>query len=270
MSLRMSDIRNFTTETDTFGLASLEYPAQDSAANPDMAPSTPSACTFSSLPNELLIEVFKVAPTIQSAVSLSATSRLLHAVWLRNNNCITRSIANSTIPATAEAIDYAILETDCREQLDINGTPPPHLWLPNLVHIADLCASAHALYQSPEDDVTLHPGKSSYYMVRLCLLAFEFPELRDKLHDRLLAASPRKLREYVGITYSIMLYQDKEEADRQGSLQYRCRLPNVVYPLPEFSPDRWLYTEQVLMSAQHDLRSGYTELPAAIDGYMIS
>ncbi|KAI5203387.1 hypothetical protein E4T39_04237 [Aureobasidium subglaciale] len=182
-----------------------------------MVSSVPSAYGFSSLPNELLLQIFEVAPTVQSAVCLSGTSKLLHAIWLQNNSCIIRSIANSTLPAAEEAINYAILETNCRKGLDIDSTPPAYLWLPNLLRITGLCASAHAHYQPQFDDVTTSiPEMSSYYLVRLCSLAFEFPELRDKLHDRLLAASPHKLREYLRIAYSMMLCQDKEESARQG------------------------------------------------------
>lgn len=241
-----------------------------------MAPSASTTTGFLSMPTELLIRIFEDCPDIPTSVRLSSVHKLLHNIWLDNNDYIVRSIAKSTIPRAKEAMDLAVLETRCRRHISHEIPPPSHLWLPNLVRILDLSATAHAgcvsyrAMWSPRDDL---PDLACYYPIRLCVLAFEYPEARGALHARLQTSSANQLRDYYKLYTAIQNPLSDEEATRQGlraSIFEPSRFQH--YRSVEFTEDRWAYTRQVIVSAMRDRRNGTNELPelpAAIDGYAI-
>ncbi|THW17158.1 hypothetical protein D6D23_08233 [Aureobasidium pullulans] len=241
-----------------------------------MAPSASTTTGLLSMPTELLIRIFEDSPDIPTSVRLSSVHKLLHDIWLDNNDYIVRSIAKSTIPQAKEAMDLAVLETRCRRHISHEIPPPSHLWLPNLVRILDLSATAHAgcvsyrAMWSPRDDL---PDLACYYPIRLCVLAFEYPEARGALHARLQTSSANQLRDYYKLYTAIQNPLSDEEATRQGlraSIFEPSRFQH--YRSVEFTEDRWAYTRQVIVSAMRDRRNGTNELPelpAAIDGYAI-
>ncbi|KAG9548782.1 hypothetical protein KCU71_g10429, partial [Aureobasidium melanogenum] len=161
-----------------------------------------------STPNDILIGVYKACPTVQTAIRLSKVNKLLRAVWLENNNDnrIAKTIITATTPAGAQATSYAVTQTRVRASMDSDEQVPLNLWLPNLTRIVDLCASALAAYAErrkiikdrhtmPEPIVVEASSPESYYLVRRCVLAFEFPELRDALYEEVSKTSQDRLAE---------------------------------------------------------------------------
>ncbi|KAK6003720.1 hypothetical protein QM012_009491 [Aureobasidium pullulans] len=188
-----------------------------------------------SLPNDILLEVYKACPSAQTAVQLSAVNKLLHSIWLDNNNAnhIIRAIVTTTTPAAAQAISYAITETRLHSSMESNEQVPLNLWLPNLIRIMDLCASALAAYAArrkldrdrsirPRTLKTEAPSPESYYLLRRCVLAFDLPELRDALYDELSTTSQETLAEACDLQHFLNRQSSMEETIRQEVL-FRMR-----------------------------------------------
>jgi hypothetical protein len=148
-----------------------------------------------SLSNELLIAIYSAVPTLESAVSLSGTSRRLRAVWLEHSNHIITSILSATTPAYEDALDLAVKEETwassgtsdtqsaqyrLRPASSTTPTPvPARLCLPRLLQNAQLASSAAAAWMAEEFDRKyggrfkgIHaPVEPSYYMMRKLLFA---------------------------------------------------------------------------------------------------
>jgi hypothetical protein len=153
-----------------------------------------------SLSNELLIAIYSAVPTLESAVSLSGTSRRLRAVWLEHSNHIITSILSATTPAYEDALDLAVKEETwassgtsdtqsaqyrLRPASSTTPTPvPARLCLPRLLQNAQLASSAAAAWMAEEFDRKyggrfkgIHaPVEPSYYMMRKLLFARRHPE----------------------------------------------------------------------------------------------
>ncbi|KAH0336538.1 hypothetical protein KCU81_g8512, partial [Aureobasidium melanogenum] len=166
-------------------------------------------------------------------------NKLLRAVWLENNNDnhIVKTIITATTPAAAEAISYAVMETRVCASMDSDEQPPADLWLPNLSRIVDLCTSALAAYiahrKLASDRSTMPtrtveiPSPESYYLVRRCVLAFEFTEARDALYEEISAASRERLAEACDMQHFLNQQSSMKESIHQGVL-FRMRFYESV------------------------------------------
>ncbi|KAH0369314.1 hypothetical protein KCU65_g3443, partial [Aureobasidium melanogenum] len=213
-------------------------------------------------------------------------NKLLRAVWLDNHNAnhIAKTIITATTPAAAEAISYAIMETRLRASMDSDEQPPINLWLPNLNRIVDLCASAIAAYVArrkmvserstrPLSEVEL-PSPESYYLVRRCVLVFEFPELRDALYEEVSTTSRERLAEACDMQHFLNRQSGMKETIRQGVL-FRMRFfkpasEDFSEDDLELHEDGWNYAIDVLGTAdwiKHH-KDDAPQLLAAIQGYV--
>lgn len=241
-----------------------------------------------SLPNDILIEVYKSCPTIQTAIRLSTANKLLCSVWLDNNNAnyIAKAIVTATTPAAAQAISYAMMETRLRASFDCDQPPPIQLWVPYLMRIIDLCASAIAAYVARRKSLVERcikpmptevevPSPESYYLVRRCVLAYEFPELRDALYEEVSNTSRDRLAEACDLQHFLSRQSNMEETIRQGAL-FRMRFfepqsEDFSEHDLELHEDGWNYANDVLRTADwiQAHPSAAHELLAAIQGYVV-
>lgn len=239
------------------------------------------------LPNDILIAIFGKCPNVQTAIRLSMVNKLLHAIWLENNNDnrIAKTIMTATTPAGAQAISYAVMETRVRASMDSDEQVPLNLWLPNLTRIVDLCASALAAYAErrkvikdrhtmPEPIVVEVPSPESYYLVRRCVLAFEFPELRDALYEQVSKTSQDGLAEACDLQHFLNRQSSMEETIRQGVLFrmrfYKPASEDFSEDDLELHEDGWNYAKDVLGTADWITYHPDTahELLASIQGYV--
>ena len=242
-----------------------------------------------SLPNDILIDVYKACPTVQTAVRLSAANKLLRSVWLDNNNAnyIVKAIITATTPAAAQAISYAMMETRLRTLFNSDEPPPIHLWVSSLMRITDLCASAIAAYVARRKSIVDRsirpmpieveiPSPESYYLVRRCVLTFEFPELRDTLYEEVSSTSRDRLAEACDLQHFLNQESDMEETTRQGVL-FRKRFyepfsEDFSEDDLELHKDGWNYANDVLGTANWilDHPNDAQKLLAAIQGYVVN
>lgn len=118
------------------------------------------------------------------------------------------------------------------------------------------------------------PSPESYHLVRRCVLAFEFPELRDALYQEVLQTSRERLAEACDLQRFLNRQSDMEETIRQGVL-FRMRFYEPISE--DFSEDDlelhedgWNYAGDVLGTAdwiKYHRDDAHTLL-AAIQGYV--
>lgn len=144
------------------------------------------------LPAELLIQVFAASDAILDALHLSATNRLLHAVWLEHSKPIVESILKPTLPAFDEAVQLAYTEVQLEStESSIDSSPSFRGCLPTLLQNADLCASVCLAYSSGCKDAAL-PAVSYYFLRRIGLEIIHY-QLRDDIYLELRSMSTEEL-----------------------------------------------------------------------------
>ncbi|KAK5687555.1 hypothetical protein LTS10_001694 [Elasticomyces elasticus] len=99
------------------------------------------------LPNELLISIFEAIPDILAALRFASADKRLRGIWNDDTtgHQIIRVILSSQIPAYDEALDLATTEVEVAES-QISLSIPPSLWLPRLLHNAELARSVRCLF----------------------------------------------------------------------------------------------------------------------------
>ena len=103
------------------------------------------------LPTELICLIFTSAPDIHTAVSLSATNRRLHGMWLEKSELFALQILKSSIIAYPQAVDLAIAEERLEGQLRhtnalTTAKPPVHHYAARLLRNDELAKSAAAAF----------------------------------------------------------------------------------------------------------------------------
>ena len=144
------------------------------------------------LPAELLIQIFAASDAIPDALHLSATNRLLNAVWLEHSKPIIESILKPTLPAYDEAVQLAYTEVQLEStESSIDSSPSFRGCLPTLLRNADLCASVCLAYSPVCKDATL--AAVSCYFLRRIGLGFIHYQLRDDIYLELRSMSTEEL-----------------------------------------------------------------------------
>jgi hypothetical protein len=215
-----------------------------------------------SLSNELLICIYSTAPTFESAVFLSGTSRRLRAVWLEHSNHLIASILSATTPAYEDALDLAVKEqtwassgtsdTQCAQYRLRPAPPTPpttvpaRLCLPRLLQNAQLASSAATAYMAQGLErlygsvssrygsiLTDNLGASveaSYYMMRKLLFARRHPEAHTlpALYAHLCALPHSAIR----------LHADFAEWLRDHDTAYEVKQPHgIIKPKEQWTED---------------------------------
>ncbi|KAH0288376.1 hypothetical protein M436DRAFT_61345 [Aureobasidium namibiae CBS 147.97] len=227
-----------------------------------------------SLSNELLIQIFTVCPTVQTAMQLSCVNKQLRSIWLQHTDVIVKGIIQATVPAADIAIEFSMLETRLRNSLDGNEQPPLSLWLPTLMRNAGLCASAKEAadtYVDPpqpwrQTPMTSPASPAHWYFIRRVFLAFDYPQLRDPVHKELLSASEETRERISQFRNFIVGYYNKEESIRQG-VPMDLRYPPLNEEDHDMHQDAWHYMDDVISLARGDLVLYPDDLALAIQGY---
>lgn len=216
------------------------------------------------LPAELLIQIFAASDAILDALHLSATNRLLNAVWLEHSKPIIESILKPTLPAYDEAVQLAYTEVQLEStESSIDSSPSLRECLPTLLRNADLCASVCLAYSPVCKDATLLAA--SYYFLRRIGLGFIHYQLRDDIYLELRSMSTEELMH----RHNLSDWLDGpcnswEEKVRQGvreEWQY-----NEADILGDWETP-WDYAEYVLWGALEDIREGCNHLLIMVEGY---
>ncbi|KAG9740764.1 hypothetical protein KCU73_g9111, partial [Aureobasidium melanogenum] len=217
--------------------------------------------------------------------SMEAIRLAIHRISPDLANLIRDSVDPTTTPAATQAIPYAITETRLRASIGSDEPLSINLWLPNLTRIVDLCASALAAYAErrkvikdrhtmPEPIVVEAPSPESYYLVRRCVLAFEFPELRDALYEQVSKTSQHRLAEACDLHHFLNRQSSMKETIRQGVLFrmrfYKPASEDFSEDDLELHEDGWNYAKDVLGTADWITYHPDTahELLASIQGYV--
>ncbi|KAM0695550.1 hypothetical protein Q7P36_005910 [Cladosporium allicinum] len=218
-----------------------------------------------SLSNELLIDIYCAAPTLESAVSLSNTNRRLRAVWLEHSNHLIASILSATTPAYEDALDLAVMEetwassgssdtqsAQYRLRPASPTTPttvPARLCLRRLLRNAQLASSVANAWRVHDLDrrsgsifsrhgsiLTDNPYASveaSYYMMRKLLFARRHPEAQTMpaLYAHLCALPHSAIR----------LHADFAEWLRDHDTPYEVKQPHgIIKPKEQWTEDeKW-------------------------------
>lgn len=167
-----------------------------------------------SLPNELLLNIFTICSTTDDAVILASTHRKLRAIWLKNRRTILKHIFSDAwndafVLAAYES--WILADQNSRDALSWDTRLPLSFSLPRLLQNdklarkmkAECTAWAEWNYYNDETGTWLfeHGLKSvspaSYYMLRLLVLAYEYPNLREPLYDKVKTISREELNEQV-------------------------------------------------------------------------
>lgn len=214
------------------------------------------------LPTELLIQIFAASDTILDALHLSATNRLLNAVWLEHCETIIKSILQSTIPAYDEAVELAFLETRLESSIDGSPTPLLRSCLPLLLRNADLCATACLAYELYCKDATSPP--ESYCFLRRTGLGFVHYQLRDDLYLELRSMSRDELEGPRCLSNWLDGRASWDEKVRQG-IREDWQHDEVDIMGDWETP--WDYAEYVLTGAINDINQGTNNLSIMVEGY---
>ena len=101
------------------------------------------------LPNELIGLIFASAPDIHTAVSLSATNRCLHGIWLKDSELFAIEILKPSVIAYPQAVDLAIAEERLEGRLRHSATtnPPMQYYAARLLRNDELARSAASAFR---------------------------------------------------------------------------------------------------------------------------
>jgi hypothetical protein len=208
------------------------------------------------------MQIFATSDTILDVLHLSATNRLLNAVWLEHRDPIIESTLGSTLPAYDEATELAILQTRLESSIDDPPTPSLCDCLPILLRNADLCASACLAYSTAHPDAKL--PAASYYFLRRAGLGFVHYQLRDDLYLELRAMSMEALKGPCGLSKWLQERASWKEKVRQGVREdWQYNEDDILCQWETL----WDYAEYVVTGASDDIWRGAKHLPLMMEGY---
>jgi hypothetical protein len=163
-----------------------------------------------SLPNELIVDILALCPTIKTAACLSSTNKQIRAIWLKHSHHILESIVSSQleIPAYKHALELADLQErllSTEDGSDANQArsmvqPPTIRYFSRLLYDADLASKTIAAwkdtmpwepYSADEKSPDWIRPHASYYLIRMLVLTYrsQDAELKSALFSTLRAAS---------------------------------------------------------------------------------
>ncbi|KAK5714474.1 hypothetical protein LTR15_010656 [Elasticomyces elasticus] len=221
------------------------------------------------LPNELLIPIFEASPDIFTALRFASATKRLRGIW---NDDITgrqiiRDILSSQIPAYDEAVDLATTEVEVADR-QISQSIPPSLWLPRLLHNADLARSVCWLFTDyidklPESRYQHHTSFTSlpisYYLIRQLVTADRQNAHSNisKLLSEMEGSSPKTLQTNWELYMFMCDYMDEAEKERHDMLKDRKDQAAEDYIYGRVNKEEWESTFWVLESALENKSDEY-------------
>jgi hypothetical protein len=158
-----------------------------------------------SLPNELIVDILALCPTIKTAACLSGTNKKIRAIWLRHTHHVLESIVSSRleIPAYKHALELADLQEKLLSIEDgshLLNQPPTVRYFSRLLYDADLASKTIAAwkdtmpwepYSAYEKSPDYIRPYASYYLIRTLVLTHrsQDAELKSALFSTLRVAS---------------------------------------------------------------------------------
>ncbi|KAK3643881.1 hypothetical protein LTR56_009976 [Elasticomyces elasticus] len=220
------------------------------------------------LPNELLISIFEVSPDILSALRFACANKRLRGIWNDDTtgHQIIRAILSSQLPAYDEALDLATTEVEvaeCQSSLSI----PPSLWLPRLLHNAEMARSVCWLFTDyidklPESRYQHHTSFTSlpisYYLIRQLVTAHRqnANSKISKLVSEMEGSSPKILQTHWELYMFMCEYMDEAEQERHDMLKVKARAAED-YIYGPVNKEEWETTFWVLESALENKSDEY-------------
>ena len=233
------------------------------------------------LPNEVIGLIFASAPDIHTAVSLSATNRWLHGIWLKNSELFAIEILKSSIIAYPQAVDLAIAEERLEGQLShtdalTTAKLPVHHYVACLLRNDELAKSAAAAFHrwlasqrtsSYRRELIFDCPHTAYYMLRKLALAHRHPQagFQSSLHETLRTSSVVTLQTNAELALFL-----GGQADHDERMKHGMPMPEEDWPVEEENDEsvdlpEWDYAGEVAHCALVDHLFGFGKLEPAIN-----
>lgn len=196
------------------------------------------------IPREITILIYISCPDASTALQLSLINREHRLIWIDNFEHITRAILEPEIPAYDDAVELARIETWTLKPIALRSSSTggesltlsqileaeepqssAHIWIPRLLRNAKLalavCAECDEYERTRPPScyrwkMTFTSWPKSYYLIRLLVVSFHFPQLRPALLARLEGCSIDTLHTHLELCDYMNEWMSDEEQIRHN------------------------------------------------------